>query len=322
MNLLYSIILLSTTIVIVKSAEYGAGYNQPSIAVPQGQQGQPQGQASSVCMQTIPCFQPTISYAMPQGQNESPPLGTIEARPLLPTLMPTSSASVGICFPSCSTFYFISSSTSCITTSLPASQSTMAPSQALNRTQYLIFDQGFERSRNEAADFCGNLTLLSNGTVLYPIIGGSGESAQGQGQSPFQGESPTSAQGPTYNEAPQGQSGPAGGYYGMADFLSALQVPTSQANSSSNATNLAMNATLADVSNSLLFRRLSSAIQSPVYIRSWQGDNYRDACIALYPGGAIAVPREGCQGPLGFICQLNPPSNSTSAQLTDDGSNE
>ena len=282
--------------------DYG---NVPSIAIPQGQQVQPQGYGQPLA--NIPCVTPTI--AMPQGQNEFPPLGTIEARP---SITSTSSSGASVCFPLCSTYYFLTSTTSCLTTTLPTAATSTAPSisaPALNRTQYLIFDKGFERSRDEAASFCGNLTLLSNGTILYPIAPSPSQAGPSQGSS---GAAPQGAG----SEAPPSQS-PS--YYGMQDFLNALQLPSPantfapQAPVSNNGTIMSMNSTLADVSNSILFRRLSGAIQSPVYIRSWQGDNYRDACIALFPGGAIAVPREGCQGPFGFICQLNPPSNSTNS---------
>ncbi|KAM0684751.1 hypothetical protein MDAP_000526 [Mitosporidium daphniae] len=61
---------------------------------------------------------------------------------------------------------------------------------------------------------------------------------------------------------------------------------------------------LADVNNTI-FSELSSMIDDNVYINSWNGDTYNSSCLSLYPEGAIAVPIEGCNGPLGFICQIN-----------------
>lgn len=47
----------------------------------------------------------------------------------------------------------------------------------------------------------------------------------------------------------------------------------------------------------------------PVYIGSWNGDDYGEAGIALYPtskygSGAIAIPREGKKGPLYAFCEF------------------
>ena len=44
-------------------------------------------------------------------------------------------------------------------------------------------------------------------------------------------------------------------------------------------------------------------LSSPVYVGSWNGDHYRGAPIALFPGGAIAVPVKGGQGPYYGLCE-------------------
>lgn len=65
----------------------------------------------------------------------------------------------------------------------------------------------------------------------------------------------------------------------------------------------AMGGDLADVDDTQVFTYLHSRLHSPAFIGSWQGDRYRETCIALYPGGAIAVPESGC-GRLGSICEV------------------
>ena len=65
----------------------------------------------------------------------------------------------------------------------------------------------------------------------------------------------------------------------------------------------AMGGDLADVDDTTVFTFLHKRLHAPAFIGSWQGDRYRETCIALYPGGAIAVPDSGC-GRLGSICEV------------------
>jgi len=48
----------------------------------------------------------------------------------------------------------------------------------------------------------------------------------------------------------------------------------------------------------------SSQISEFAYVGSWNGDDYKPACIGLVPGNPIVVPRNGCKGPYDFICQI------------------
>ena len=64
---------------------------------------------------------------------------------------------------------------------------------------------------------------------------------------------------------------------------------------------------LADVTShnfSYLVKQLKKVPKvSRAYVDSWNGDDYGNTCIALYQGGSIVVPPEGCKGPTAFICQ-------------------
>lgn len=40
----------------------------------------------------------------------------------------------------------------------------------------------------------------------------------------------------------------------------------------------------------------------PVWVRSWQGDDYGGSCIALYPNGPIAIPRNECWQYYSALC--------------------
>ncbi|KAI3656112.1 hypothetical protein MP638_002246 [Amoeboaphelidium occidentale] len=58
--------------------------------------------------------------------------------------------------------------------------------------------------------------------------------------------------------------------------------------------------------NFVCIRNLFTAIgvTVPVYVGSWNGDNYNNAGIAFYPGGAIAVPPGAPAAPFFGICQF------------------
>ena len=40
------------------------------------------------------------------------------------------------------------------------------------------------------------------------------------------------------------------------------------------------------------------------FMNSWNGDDYRETCIAFYQGGAIAVPLHGCCETSAFVCEF------------------
>lgn len=62
---------------------------------------------------------------------------------------------------------------------------------------------------------------------------------------------------------------------------------------------------LAKVAGKAEFTCLSSRISSASWIDSWNGDDYGNACIVLWPGGAITEnPDQGCAGVLPFICEF------------------
>jgi hypothetical protein len=192
-----------------------------------------------------------------------------------------------------------------------------------NSTQYLIFQKGFTRDRDGAASFCANLRLASSGTLFWApattIL-----PAPSMGITPEDNQDLATSEG--YTSSGSGYSRDQQNTCSGNSADTALQASDQGHLDTINSS--AMNGTLADVSSSALFLRLSRAISMPVYIRSWQGDTYNNennanqsgsaltnrTCIALYPGGAIAVPRESCQGPLGFICQFYSSNNTALSQ--------
>jgi hypothetical protein len=64
------------------------------------------------------------------------------------------------------------------------------------------------------------------------------------------------------------------------------------------------NSRLAYISTTNEHWRLGNLLCVPSWYQNWNGDQYQEACIALYPGGATAVPAGGCAEKLPSICQV------------------
>lgn len=67
---------------------------------------------------------------------------------------------------------------------------------------------------------------------------------------------------------------------------------------------LALGGDLADVESVETLNYLASRLHQPAYVASWLGSHLGYACMAVFPGGAIAVPEEGCLGVLSNICEV------------------
>eukprot|EP00761_Pharyngomonas_kirbyi_P011051 gb/GECH01011075.1/.p1 GENE.gb/GECH01011075.1/~~gb/GECH01011075.1/.p1 ORF type:complete len:125 (+),score=31.03 gb/GECH01011075.1/:1-375(+) len=65
-----------------------------------------------------------------------------------------------------------------------------------------------------------------------------------------------------------------------------------------------LNWQLSSVNNTQEFSFLAKEVDRVAYVNSWQGDDYKDVCIAFYPGGAIVEPPVGCNGPLSGLCEF------------------
>jgi hypothetical protein len=65
----------------------------------------------------------------------------------------------------------------------------------------------------------------------------------------------------------------------------------------------AMGGDLADVEDLGTFNYLHARLHSPAFVASFLGEIYTENCIAVYPGGAVAIPESGC-GRLASICEV------------------
>jgi hypothetical protein len=65
----------------------------------------------------------------------------------------------------------------------------------------------------------------------------------------------------------------------------------------------AMGGDLADVEDLSTFNYLHARLHSPAFVASFLGEIYNENCIAVYPGGAVAIPESGC-GRLASICEI------------------
>lgn len=66
---------------------------------------------------------------------------------------------------------------------------------------------------------------------------------------------------------------------------------------------IALGGFLADVDSLPLLDYLQVRLHEPAYVSSFIGHRY-DQCVAVYPGGAVAVPELGCGGVLASICEI------------------
>ena len=65
----------------------------------------------------------------------------------------------------------------------------------------------------------------------------------------------------------------------------------------------AMGGDLADVEDLSTFNYLHARLHSPAFVASFLGEVYNENCIAVYPGGAVAIPEGGCSR-LASICEI------------------
>ena len=65
---------------------------------------------------------------------------------------------------------------------------------------------------------------------------------------------------------------------------------------------------LVDIDSLPLLGHLSSRIHNAAFISAFRGERYSpdegDECAAVYPGGAVAIPQEGCNDLLDSICEI------------------
>lgn len=79
----------------------------------------------------------------------------------------------------------------------------------------------------------------------------------------------------------------------------------------------ALGGDLADVESVEVLNYLAARVHGPAFVASWLGSHMGFACMAVFPGGAIAgkmllfyfliiflVPEEGCVGRIGSICEV------------------
>jgi hypothetical protein len=64
-----------------------------------------------------------------------------------------------------------------------------------------------------------------------------------------------------------------------------------------------MGGDLADVDDLAVHAYLHQRLHVPVFVGSFLGDRFRENCVALYPGGGVAIPDNNC-GRLGSICEV------------------
>lgn len=67
---------------------------------------------------------------------------------------------------------------------------------------------------------------------------------------------------------------------------------------------LALGGDLADVESVEVLEYLAARLHQPAFVASWLGSHMGFACMAVFPGGAIAVPEQGCIGKISSICEV------------------
>lgn len=68
---------------------------------------------------------------------------------------------------------------------------------------------------------------------------------------------------------------------------------------------LVLGGQLADIKLGADFEFLSKTVKGAAWINSFEEKNFNNACIALFEGGAIAVPIGNCLSTQGVLCKLN-----------------
>ena len=66
----------------------------------------------------------------------------------------------------------------------------------------------------------------------------------------------------------------------------------------------ALGGDLADVDSMEVFQYLHSRLHSPAFIASFEGKSYGSSGLALYPGGAVAIPTGGANNRFPSICEV------------------
>ena len=80
--------------------------------------------------------------------------------------------------------------------------------------------------------------------------------------------------------------------------------PQRMTESQVSASCLSLGGVIADIQDPVEHWSVGLQLCEAVWYRKWEGNGYDEACIALYPGGATAVPRGACQEVLFGLCKF------------------